>query len=90
MHQKDIDDMKDEIQEIKFSLADLIDKIKPAFSVKDKVSFIISVFIYTIILTIYLNNVDNKGKNNEIRIDKIESKTDKIYDIVFEMNKKIK
>ena len=72
MHQQEIADIKNSIDALN----------KPAFSAKDKASFLIGFFIYTIILTVAFNTVDNRSLHNKERIDKIEHKIDKIYDIL--------
>lgn len=94
-HNEDIQEMRAEIDSIKDSLKlfnvkldKLFDSIKPAFTIKDKLTFIVGLVVYTVVVSTSFNTVDNRSIENEKKIDKIESKMDKIYDLVYEMYKK--
>jgi len=88
--EKDFDNFKVEISGIRNSLADIMDRVKNPFTIKDKLTFLAGVVIYTVIVSTAFSKTDNRSLENEKKIDKIETKIDKIYDLVYELNKKVK
>ena len=90
IHQSDITEMKKDISLLKVKLDDFIESVKPNITIKDKLTFLVGVIIYTVIVSTSFNTVDNRSKNNKERIDKMENKIDKIYDLVYDMNQRVR
>jgi hypothetical protein len=89
IHQEDIDEMKKDILNIKTDISMLkakldnfIENVKPNFTLKDKLTFILGLFVYTVVISYNFSKTDARSLDNKEKVDKIEYKIDKIYDLM--------
>lgn len=78
-------------REFNKKIDDLFDEIrKPLFSLTQIIGIIVSIIVYTFYITNDFSSVKSTANTNKENIEKTTQKIDKIYDIVFEMNKNYK
>lgn len=82
IHQGDIDEMKRDISILKVKLDNFIENVKPSLTLKDKLTFILGLFVYTVVISYNFSQTDSRSVSTKERVDKIEYKIDKMYELM--------
>ena len=86
-HDKEIKEIKTEFVQMKkdvyTKLDELFDEVrKPFLTEKEKTTLIISIIVYLVFSINYISGNNFRSIKNEISIDKVIEKNDKMYDIL--------